>query len=806
MGELRELLARAFDFKTFPKKPRVPVSELLVKQFDTWEPERLFEPDQGEAETFSAPPFVSDEKDAGELRDLLARVFDFKTFPKKPRIPVSELLVKQFDTWEPERLFEPDQGEAETFSAPPFVSDEKDAGELRDLLARVFDFKTFPKKQRIPVSELLVKQFDTWEPERLFEPDQGEAETFSAPPFVSDEKDAGELRGLLARVFDFKTFPKKPRVPVSELLAKQFDAWEPGCLFEPDQGEAETFSAPPFVSDEKDAGELRELLARVFDFKTFPKKPRIPVSELLVKQFDAWEPGRLFEPDQGEAETFSAPPFVSDEKDAGELRGLLARVFDFKTFPKKPRVPVSELLMKQFDAWEPERLFEPDQGEAETFSAPPFVSDEKDAGELRDLLARVFDFKDFPEKAEEPEAEKTPEAPAVPEKEPEKAEESEAEKTPEAPAVPEKEPEKAEESEAEKTPEAPAVPEKEPEKAEEPEAEKAPEQEPEAPKAEPEKPSELVKEEIKPDKTADESKETAKEAVKPAEIRKATPEQYRPPVKNQGTPPKVDETHDELPAPKKGSDPMQKTVKISIACVVFVFAIIIGTSVSNVRKYYIETTDEAVEIWQGWFAPLGEEMIVSLPGVQAPETVKSVYAKEEVYPLAFNYFIQKADTLLEAPGTLDFAKINFYLNKAISFGTPENVNKAYERLKTIDLLILMNKADIAASKGTLAGFEAALKHLNKAALLVEKIVSPKVKDNQVEYVSNKIELVKSLMAKLKAKETEKSAEESETDQKTSAPDSETVQEKSAPDSETVQPDSVKKVEESAEKSEAAQDD
>ncbi len=365
---------------------------------------------------------------------------------------------------------------------------------------------------------------------------------------------------------------------------------------------------------------------------------------------------------------------------------------------------------------------------------------------LRALLSRVFDFKDFPEKAEEPEEEKSPETPAVPEKEPEE---------------PKSVPEKAEEPEEEKSPETPAVPEKKPEK-----------------------PLELVKGEIKPDE--------AKEAVKPTEIKK-TGQQYRPPpLKSQEAPPKVTETHDNLPTPKKGSDPMQTTMKISIACVVFVFAIIIGASLSNVRKYYIETTDEAVEISQGWFAPLGEELIVSLPGVQAPEIVKSVYSKEEVYPLAFNYYIQKADALLEVPGTLDFAEINSYLNKAISFGTPENVNKAYARLKKIDLLILMNKADIAASKGTLSGFEDALGHLNKAALFVEKTVSSDVEDSQAEYVSNKIELIKSLMAKLKAKKTEGSAEESETDQ-----------EKSAPESEAVQNDSAEKAEETTEKPEAA---
>ncbi len=203
------------------------------------------------------------------------------------------------------------------------------------------------------MSELVLRQFDAWEPGNIFRaaPEHGESENFSAPPFVSDEKDAVKLRALLSRVFDFKDFPKKRQVPVSELVLRQFEAWEPGNIFRaaPEHGESENFSAPPFVSDEKDAVELRALLSRVFDFKDFPKKRQVPVSELVLRQFDAWEPGNIFRAaGTWGIRKFLSPALVSDEKDAVYLRALLSRVFDFKDFPKRDRVPVSELVLRQF--------------------------------------------------------------------------------------------------------------------------------------------------------------------------------------------------------------------------------------------------------------------------------------------------------------------------------------------------------------------------------------------------------------------------------------------------------------------------
>lgn len=192
---------------------------------------------------------------------------------------------------------------------------------------------------------------------------------------------------------------------------------------------------------------------------------------------------------------------------------------------------------------------------------------------------------------------------------------------------------------------------------------------------------------------------------------------------------------------------MEKIAKYLVAaCLVLLVIIIIGYSSSNNNKYYIKVTDGAVEIWQGKFAPMGIGLLITLPGAQSPESIQALYSKDEIFPFAFNYYIDRADALLDSPDMPDFEGIKLYLNKALSFGTTPALNKAaYTRLNSIDLMILVYRADVAASKGTISGFKAALGYLKKAALL-------KVNDSQTELIKQKIESIRILMAGPKTKQ------------------------------------------------------
>ena len=191
---------------------------------------------------------------------------------------------------------------------------------------------------------------------------------------------------------------------------------------------------------------------------------------------------------------------------------------------------------------------------------------------------------------------------------------------------------------------------------------------------------------------------------------------------------------------------MQKSIKYLAACFVIVIlaVLVIYSSFSNSKNYYIKATDGAVEIWQGRFAPMSQELLVTLPGVQAPQSIKAVYIKEEVFPLVFNYYVNKADALLDVAGMPDFEGIEFYLNKAILFGTTDDLRKkAYARLNSINMMTLQYKADVAASKETIDGFKTAIKYLKKAAVL-------DLDDSQNKLIKQKIESIGAKIAESEA--------------------------------------------------------
>jgi len=154
----------------------------------------------------------------------------------------------------------------------------------------------------------------------------------------------------------------------------------------------------------------------------------------------------------------------------------------------------------------------------------------------------------------------------------------------------------------------------------------------------------------------------------------------------------------------------------------FIFIILMGlvirVSYYNTAKYYLKSASGAVEIWQGTFSPGGKKRILIMPGVQIPPKIKDVYAKAEVYPLAFDFYVSKADALMEVPGMPDFVGIKSYLNRALFFATTQSLRQTAEaRINQIDRMILFYKADVAATKGTRAGLEAALGYLDQVAEL-----------------------------------------------------------------------------------------
>ena len=164
----------------------------------------------------------------------------------------------------------------------------------------------------------------------------------------------------------------------------------------------------------------------------------------------------------------------------------------------------------------------------------------------------------------------------------------------------------------------------------------------------------------------------------------------------------------------------KKRLLFGSAVIIFIIlmGLVIHTSFYNRSNYYLRSAAGAVEVWQGTFSPGGKKRILIMPGVQIPQKIKEVYAKEEVYPLAFNFYVSKADALMEVPGMPDFVGIKSYLNRALFFATTKSLRQTAEaRINQIDRMILFYKADVATTKGTRAGLEAALGYLDEVAKL-----------------------------------------------------------------------------------------
>ena len=195
-------------------------------------------------------------------------------------------------------------------------------------------------------------------------------------------------------------------------------------------------------------------------------------------------------------------------------------------------------------------------------------------------------------------------------------------------------------------------------------------------------------------------------------------------------------------------DPLKKAVKYLIAAFVVLVALIIHTSMQNMNNYYLRAAHGALEIWQGKFSPMGKELLISLPGAQPPDPIKDVYSRTDVFPLIFDYYVEKADMLLEVSGMPDFKGVKKYLNRALSYATSDTpIKAAYDRLNNIELMILLYKADVAASKATISNLKDAKVYLTQASKL-------DVDKPQAEMIKQKIDAIDDMIADLQPKKTQ----------------------------------------------------
>jgi hypothetical protein len=201
---------------------------------------------------------------------------------------------------------------------------------------------------------------------------------------------------------------------------------------------------------------------------------------------------------------------------------------------------------------------------------------------------------------------------------------------------------------------------------------------------------------------------------------------------------------DDTAVSAKQSEPLPGFVKWLIGGFIVLIALIVITSYQNMQKYFVVAQHGAVEIWKGKFSPMGRKLVVIMPGVLPPAEKKAVYNREDVFPLIFQYYIYKADTLMEVPGAPDFIDIKNYLDRAMDYAITDEMQSVVKaNLDNIDRTVLLYKADVAAAKGTIEDLKSAREYLDQAAALNPDEPEANLIQQKIEAVGKQIEALES---------------------------------------------------------------
>ena len=558
----------------------------------------------------------------------------------------------------------------------------------------------------LTLKDLIFKKFEREIPEKLFKV-EAEERVYTAPPIISttDKKEADRLKKLLFKKLDLVAAPEKR--PKAEKL---------------DKPKEEKKKAEKPVKEKKAAkADYKEIMARKFH--------QPPSAEVLAES-----PYKQVVKD---TDAYTAPPLISstDIKEAERLKRLLFRKMDLTTPPepkieepdekKKPEpVKVAE-VKEEIKPVEVKKEVKPVEVKEEV---APVIEKEVKKADYKEVMARKF---------HEPQ----PAAMAA------EGMEKKKEDYTAPPWISTDDPKEAARIREIlfrqfEIPPAPVEPEVSPIVEKEPEARVAEAIEPE-----------FVPEPFEP------GAEAAKaESVEEAKEEKAASEAEKEEKEEKG--PKVTVTYDEPPPTHtEVSDPMDKMIKFVAAGVILLVLVLIGYSFNNKSKYYIQPSEDGIEILQGRFAPMGEDVLARLSGVTPPENIKDVYKAEEVLPIAFAYYVDQADNLLNVKGIPDLKEVKTTLDKALSFAlTKEERDLVQYRLNSMERHVLQYRANVAASRGTPEDVAIAIGILSDA-------LKTDMDEQQKSMIQSRIEYLKEyreqLLSAQEAQKTEAPVEETE---------------------------------------------
>jgi hypothetical protein len=253
------------------------------------------------------------------------------------------------------------------------------------------------------------------------------------------------------------------------------------------------------------------------------------------------------------------------------------------------------------------------------------------------------------------------------------------------------------------------------------------------------------------------NKETPKpKAPAPAKKPSKAPIVKKPLPKEETPYPHTPASTDHIPpSVKKPADPAEKMLFFGIAVFILLILIVVIASWMNTQHYYVKPGKDAVDIWQGKFAPKGARHLISFPGLQLAEPIKDTYTAKEVFPVIYQYYLDKADMLLDVPGVPNFDGVKEYLHQSQDYATTQAMKAVIKsRLDAINLMVLVYKADVAASKNSPEDLEAARGYLKEAlSYPLDELEATRIKQ-KAEAVKLKLERLNSAAAKTPESEKE----------------------------------------------------
>jgi len=368
--------------------------------------------------------------------------------------------------------------------------------------------------------------------------------------------------------------------------------------------------------------------------KTAKKKTAVSIKTILMKNFDTGEVPitPVPAPKSDQDAVYTAPPAIeaADNAQASQLKALLLKKIDFNT-PVEP-IQASENETEDQGAETEDKTKETEAGtdslQEKSQPETPAETDSKKQSEEKTV-----------EKEEtKPEEEKNGaiETQAETETGPETKSAAGSEKMPES---------SSEEKLLEKTEKEPEI-----EQVEKPEKETA------------DKPGPRV--------------ESESEALPDMEKKPASPaETGQQTAGSKKTPSLILSTWHEIPGPLKGI----------IVCLAVIIALIVTASAINSGHYYLEQKKTGLAVLKGDFSPAGKKQIAFLPLTQAPEHIKDVYTKSEVFNLIYKYYMNKADELSGSNVLTNLESAKACIHRAMHYAQSlAAIDSAAKRLEEID--------------------------------------------------------------------------------------------------------------------------